>query len=155
MWLLTIQGNIRNYTMSLSALAERNRFVLNKICFYTISIKKQFQHKLQKNIIRRLGLPDSHSLHLLRPDLPFSTLPIPSSGNGPEREGGEGSSMTVSTVNPRVVGELGAPVLDISHVNGKYESFPQAFISDKHQTFDFDIFSKFSFNRCHWKFRST
>jgi len=27
MWLLTIQGNIRNYTMSLSALAERNRFV--------------------------------------------------------------------------------------------------------------------------------
>ena len=36
MWLLTIQGNIRNYTMSLSALAERNRFVLNKICFYTI-----------------------------------------------------------------------------------------------------------------------
>ena len=34
--------------------------------------------------------------------------------------------MTVSTVNPRVVGELGAPVLDISHVNGKYESFPEA-----------------------------
>ena len=36
MWLLTIQGNIRNYTMSLSALAERNRFVLNKIGFYII-----------------------------------------------------------------------------------------------------------------------
>ena len=134
MWLLTIQGNIRNYTMSLSALAERNRFVLNKICFYTIisyqswcySIKNQFQLDIdyKKNINRRLGLPDSHSLHLLRPDLPFSTLPIPSSGNGPEREGGEGSSMTVSTVNPRVVGELGAPVLDISHVNGKYESLP-------------------------------
>ena len=34
--------------------------------------------------------------------------------------------MTVSTVNPRVVGELGAPVLDISHVNGKYGSFPEA-----------------------------
>ena len=33
--------------------------------------------------------------------------------------------MTVSTVNPRVVGELGAPVLDISHVNGKYGSFPK------------------------------
>ena len=77
----------------------------------------------KKNINRRLGLPDSHSLHLLRPDLPFSTLPIPASVNGPEREGGEGSNMMVSTLNPRVVGELGAPVLDISNINGKYESF--------------------------------
>ena len=68
--------------------------------------------------------------------------------------------MTVSTVNPRVVGELGAAVLDISHVNGKYESFPQAFMSDiiilqgySELTFDLDILSKF--NRRNWKFGST
>ena len=87
----------------------------------SVLIRCKFQ---KKNINRRLGLPDSHSLHLLRPDLPFSTLPIPASVNGPEREGGEGSSMMLSTSNPRVVGELGAPVLDISNINGKYESFP-------------------------------
>ena len=65
--------------------------------------------------------------------------------------------MTVSTVNPRVVGELGAPVLDISHVNGKYGSFPKAdndiHIKIDKQTFDLNILSKF--NRHNWKFGST
>ena len=51
------------------------------------------------NDIRRLGLPDSQSLHLLRPDLPFSTLPITSSRNGSDREGREGIEMPV--MSPR------------------------------------------------------
>ena len=66
---------------------------------------------------RRLGLPDSQSLHLLRPDLPFSTLPITSSGSGTEREGTDSSG--IPSIPPRHgVGEMGSQVADVVNING-------------------------------------
>lgn len=88
---------MRTHGISLSDLAERNR---------------------------RLGLPESQSLHLLRPDLPFSTLPVASTLNGTERAGSDHS--TLSTVPPRLTGELGAPVSDLNGNNaaaGNSESY--------------------------------
>jgi hypothetical protein len=68
---------------------------------------------------RRLGLPESQSLQLLRPDLPFATLPVTSTVNGTEREGLDNSMLGLSTLPPRLAGELGPPVSDVNSLNGK------------------------------------
>ena len=66
-------------------------------------------------LFRRLGLPDSQSLHLLRPDLPFSTLPITSSGS--DREGTDGTGMPIIPSRHGAV-EIGSHGSDVGNVNG-------------------------------------
>ena len=67
---------------------------------------------------RRLGLPESQSLQLFRPDLPFSSLPVTSTVSGNDVDGGDTSLLGVAALPPRVAGELGAPTSDILNMNG-------------------------------------
>ena len=70
-------------------------------------------------LYRRLGLPDSQSLHLLRQDLPFSTLPITSSGN--DREGTDGAGIPIIP-SRHGAGEIGSHGSDVGNMNGNQYS---------------------------------
>ena len=110
--------------MSLSDLAEHNRLDVlktsncpsNLICCIKTNLGlNSYVTFYSLNDIRRLGLPDSQSLHLLRPDLPFSTLPITSSGN--DREGPDGAGIPIIP-SRHGAGEIGSHGSDVGNMIG-------------------------------------